>query len=264
MSEAYDPFAGIPNAGGEDDAKMAEAFGPLPKPTGTWTGAFSPADQYDIAEVTAKAGRYLAAAHHAGLPEPRYITISAGEIDGTPHSEIGFQFSVAAKVRAWADHFGAEVTPGTHTGPIALLPGPAVWHRVTVYCPAEVPPQRCLNCGARKGESCQGWCAYKPAGLAMDTYDTPGLAAHAEAAPAGCASCGHQRGAHFREGCDADLKSGCPCRSYSAPVSMGDAETVWTDGTVGPKPNYLASSDAPMSLADVTGAACDTIKAATQ
>jgi hypothetical protein len=25
-------------------------------------------------------------------------------------------------------------------------------------------PQRCLNCGAREGEPCLDWCAYKPAG----------------------------------------------------------------------------------------------------
>lgn len=25
-------------------------------------------------------------------------------------------------------------------------------------------PQRCLNCGARAGEPCLDWCAYKPAG----------------------------------------------------------------------------------------------------
>jgi hypothetical protein len=29
------------------------------------------------------------------------------------------------------------------------------------------PPQRCANCGAREGEDCRTWCAYKPSGLPM-------------------------------------------------------------------------------------------------
>jgi hypothetical protein len=30
-----------------------------------------------------------------------------------------------------------------------------------------------------------------------------------------CVNCGHHRGAHFRNGCDADLTAGCTCQQYS-------------------------------------------------
>lgn len=37
-------------------------------------------------------------------------------------------------------------------------------------------PQRCLNCGAREGEPCLDWCAYKPAGRPMPREAAPGPA----------------------------------------------------------------------------------------